>query len=60
MMTARSAAETERVRNILLSSVSHDFRTPLASILGSATSLLDFGEKLEKRCEKRAANSNQS
>jgi two-component system, OmpR family, sensor histidine kinase KdpD len=47
MMTARSAAETERVRNILLSSVSHDFRTPLASILGSATSLLDFGEKLE-------------
>lgn len=48
MMTARSAAETERVRNILLSSVSHDFRTPLASILGSATSLLDFGEKLDK------------
>jgi two-component system sensor histidine kinase KdpD len=47
MMTARSAAETERVRNILLSSVSHDFRTPLASILGSATSLLDFGERLE-------------
>lgn len=47
MMRARSAAETERVRNILLSSVSHDFRTPLASILGSATSLLDFGEKLD-------------
>ena len=47
MMTARSAAETERVRNILLASVSHDFRTPLASILGSATSLLDFGDKLD-------------
>jgi two-component system, OmpR family, sensor histidine kinase KdpD len=37
----------ERVRNILLASVSHDFRTPLASILGSATSLLDFGNRLD-------------
>jgi two-component system, OmpR family, sensor histidine kinase KdpD len=47
MTAARSAAETERVRNILLASVSHDFRTPLASILGSATSLLDFGDRLD-------------
>lgn len=39
----RTAAETERVRNILLASISHDFRTPLASILGAATSLLDYG-----------------
>jgi two-component system, OmpR family, sensor histidine kinase KdpD len=47
MMVARSAAETERVRNILLSSVSHDFRTPLASILGSATSLLEFSNRFD-------------
>ena len=47
MVMTRSAAETERVRNILLASVSHDFRTPLASILGSATSLLDLGDKLD-------------
>ena len=40
---ARAAAETERVRNTLLVSVSHDFRTPLASILGAATSLIDYG-----------------
>jgi two-component system sensor histidine kinase KdpD len=46
MVSARSAAETERVRNTLLASISHDFRTPLASILGSATSLLDYGERL--------------
>jgi len=39
----RTAAETERVRNILLASISHDFRTPLASILGAATSLIDYG-----------------
>jgi len=37
---ARMAAETERLRNALLSSVSHDFRTPLAAILGAADSLL--------------------
>ena len=49
MMTARSAGETERVRNILLASVSHDFRTPLASILGSATSLLDFSDRLDAK-----------
>ncbi|MGB9369916.1 MAG: DUF4118 domain-containing protein [Xanthobacteraceae bacterium] len=47
MMAARNAAETERIRNILLASVSHDFRTPLASILGSATSLLDFRDRLD-------------
>jgi two-component system sensor histidine kinase KdpD len=40
MVKAQTAAETERVRNTLLASISHDFRTPLASILGSATSLI--------------------
>jgi two-component system sensor histidine kinase KdpD len=47
MVTTRSAAETERVRNTLLASVSHDFRTPLSSILGAATSLIEYGDKLE-------------
>jgi len=47
MMAAQAAAETERVRNIMLASISHDFRTPLASILGSATSLLDYRDKLD-------------
>lgn len=32
--------ETERLRNSLLSSVSHDLRTPLATITGAATTLL--------------------
>jgi K+-sensing histidine kinase KdpD len=44
---ARTEAETERVRNTLLASISHDFRTPLASILGSATSLIDYRDKLD-------------
>lgn len=43
---ARAAAEAERLRNTLLASVSHDFRTPLASVLGAATSLIDYGAKL--------------
>ncbi len=44
--TARMAAETERIRNILLASISHDFRTPLASVLGAATSLTELGDRL--------------
>lgn len=36
---ARLLTETEQLRSALLSSVSHDLRTPLVSILGSATTL---------------------
>ncbi|HEY0224146.1 MAG TPA: DUF4118 domain-containing protein, partial [Pseudolabrys sp.] len=52
MVNARTATETERVRNTLLASVSHDFRTPLSSILGSATSLIDYGDKLDEEAKK--------
>jgi len=41
---AKLISETEQLRSALLSSVSHDLRTPLASIIGSATSLLEYGE----------------
>lgn len=43
---AQLAVERERVLNTLLSSVSHDLRTPLASIMGSASTMLDGGEAL--------------
>ena len=43
-----SAAEGERLRSALLSSVSHDLRTPLASILGSVTSLRQLGDRIPK------------
>jgi two-component system, OmpR family, sensor histidine kinase KdpD len=33
--------EAERLRNSLLSAISHDLRTPLATIVGSASTLLD-------------------
>jgi two-component system sensor histidine kinase KdpD len=39
--------ETERMRNLLLSSVSHDLRTPLASITGAASGLLQHRDHLD-------------
>ncbi|WP_337189357.1 ATP-binding protein [Phenylobacterium sp.] len=41
---AEARAKTEDLRNALLSSISHDLRTPLAAILASASSLEQFGE----------------
>jgi two-component system sensor histidine kinase KdpD len=38
---ARAEAEAERLRTSLLSSLSHDLRTPLAAIEGAASSLLE-------------------
>jgi two-component system sensor histidine kinase KdpD len=39
-------AETERLRAALLTSISHDLKTPLASVLGSAGALRDLADKL--------------
>ena len=40
-------AEGERLRNTLLSGISHDFRTPLTTILGSATVLLEQENQID-------------
>jgi two-component system, OmpR family, sensor histidine kinase KdpD len=44
---ARVQMQTEQMRSSLLSAVSHDLRTPLASITGAASTLRSQGEKLE-------------
>ena len=45
-------AETEGLRNTLLASISHDFRTPLAVISGASSSLVERREHLgaDERC----------
>jgi two-component system sensor histidine kinase KdpD len=52
MFERRSAAavveaETERLRSTLLSGISHDFRSPLTTIVGAATSLLQQDKALD-------------
>lgn len=44
--TAALEAKIESARNALLASISHDLRTPLAAILGSATTLSGQRERL--------------
>jgi two-component system, OmpR family, sensor histidine kinase KdpD len=39
--------ENERLRTTLLASLSHDLRTPLASITGAVTTLRKFGESID-------------
>ena len=43
---AKVKAETESLRNSLLSAISHDFRTPLASIVGASSSLIEDSARL--------------
>jgi two-component system sensor histidine kinase KdpD len=50
---ARALEATDRLRRALLNSVSHDLRTPLASILASASSLLDPGVPLDEQERKQ-------
>lgn len=45
---ARATAEGEKLRSALLSSVSHDLRTPLAAIVGSVTALRNLGAHMSE------------
>lgn len=46
LQEARLTGETERLRSALLSSVSHDLRSPLAAIIGAAGSLDTYGDAM--------------
>ncbi|MGH7034497.1 MAG: sensor histidine kinase, partial [Stellaceae bacterium] len=46
--SARLQAESERLRAALLTSISHDLGTPLASIIGSASSLKSVGARYDE------------
>ena len=43
---ARLNAETDKLRGALLTSISHDLRTPLSAILGAASSLDSYGDTM--------------
>ena len=53
---SRVDAEAERSRNALLSSVSHDLRTPLAVITGAATGLRDSGGAMDAGTRRELAD----
>jgi two-component system sensor histidine kinase KdpD len=46
MDRVQRTAEAERLRSALLTSLSHDLRTPLAAVIGTATTLRDLSPKL--------------
>ncbi len=48
---SRLTAETERLRGALLTSLSHDLRTPLASILGAADTLQSYRSALAEEAQ---------
>ena len=52
---AREAAQSHALRNTLLAAISHDHRTPLATILGAASSLHDQSERLAPEQRRRLA-----
>ncbi|BFM35381.1 sensor histidine kinase KdpD [Acinetobacter sp. ANC 5579] len=45
---ANVSSETERLRSALLSSVSHDLRSPLASIIGAADTLSNYRHSMDE------------
>jgi two-component system sensor histidine kinase KdpD len=51
----REAAQAQALRNTLLAAISHDHRTPLATILGAAGSLHDQGDRLSPAQRQRLA-----
>ena len=53
---AQIKVETETLRNSLLAGISHDLRTPLASIVGAASSLAEDGERLNDESRRDLAH----
>jgi two-component system sensor histidine kinase KdpD len=41
---AEALQRSDRLRSALFNSISHDLRTPLSTVLGAATTLIDFGK----------------
>jgi two-component system sensor histidine kinase KdpD len=48
MDRAQRSIEAERLRSALLTSLSHDLKTPLAAVIGTAVTMRDLDDKLTK------------
>ncbi len=48
---AEALRRSDKLRSALLNSVSHDLRTPLSTVLGSATTLLEYGKSLDEKVQ---------
>ncbi|PUA30174.1 MAG: hypothetical protein B0W54_06575 [Cellvibrio sp. 79] len=44
--SARDQAQSQNLRNTFLAAISHDYRTPLATIMGAASSLIEQDDRL--------------
>src|SRR3974377_1585027 len=47
----KRVAETDRLRSALLTSISHDLRTPLAAVLGAAGTLRSLSNVLDEQAK---------
>lgn len=54
---ARDQAQAQSVRNTLLAAISHDYRTPLATIMSAASSLEQQSERMQECQRKQLARS---
>jgi len=52
MDRARRTIETDRLRSALLTSISHDLKTPLAAVLGAATTLRTLSSALDEQAKR--------
>ncbi|HRD28560.1 MAG TPA: ATP-binding protein, partial [Caulobacter sp.] len=46
---ADALRRSDRLRSALLNSVSHDLRTPLSTVLGAVTTLIEFGKSMQPK-----------
>lgn len=56
--TKKSELQTEadRLRSVLMKSVSHNLRTPLVAVMGAASTLMETGHELDTKKIKKIAN----
>jgi two-component system, OmpR family, sensor histidine kinase KdpD len=53
---AREQAQLQATRNAFLAAISHDYRTPLATIMGAASALHEQGDRMDAEQRRRLAS----